>query len=73
MNTVYKKLRKLDQYGLTIVNTNAYDGDAIQTASGWDIINNDDQFIGSVLDGELVELEFAGLKFRKFCTGDDQL
>ena len=42
------------------------DADAIQTASGWDIINNDDQFIGSVLDGELAELALSGLKFHKF-------
>jgi hypothetical protein len=44
----------------------AYNGDAVQTASGWDIINNDDQFIGFVLDGELVELELSGLTFHKF-------
>ena len=44
----------------------SYDGDAIQTASGWDIINNEDQFIGFVLDGKLVELELSGLKFHKF-------
>ena len=43
-----------------------FDGDAIQTASGWDVFNNQDQFIGFVLDGELVELELSGLRFHKF-------
>jgi hypothetical protein len=43
-----------------------YDADAIQTAGGWDLINNDDQFIGHVLDAELVELELSGLEFHKF-------
>ena len=48
------------------MNEQHYDGDAIQTASGWDIINNEDQFIGAVLDGELAELELSGLTFHKF-------
>ena len=46
--------------------TTHFDGDAIQTASGWDIVNNQDEFIGFILDGELAELELSGLKFHKF-------
>jgi hypothetical protein len=44
----------------------SFDGDAIQNAAGWDIVNNQDEFIGFVLDGELAELELSGLTFHKF-------
>ncbi len=44
----------------------SFDGRAVQHAAGWDIYNNDDDFLGFVLDGELVEMELSGLKFHKF-------
>ena len=44
----------------------SFDGEAFQAAGGWEIFNNDDDFLGFVLDGEFVELELSGLKFHKF-------